>query len=140
MPKIIVPKIIPSIVPKPPVRTTPPITAAAIASNSFKFPFAVSAVLTSNTWHAANIVAQNAVNINKEILTLSNDKQTAEKGEYKDFMSKEINEQNITAKTCIKEYVDQLRKDINLYNFPINPKDIEKIVLMNQNIGDFGEN
>ena len=38
-----------SIVPKPPVRTTPPITAAAIASNSFKFPFAVSAVLTSNT-------------------------------------------------------------------------------------------
>ena len=29
--------------------TTPPITAAAIASNSFKFPFAVSAVLTSNT-------------------------------------------------------------------------------------------
>ena len=52
--------------------------------------------------------------INKEILTLSNDKHIAEKGEYKDFMSKEINEQNITAKTCIKEYVDQLRKDINI--------------------------
>ena len=68
--------------------------------------------------------------INKEILILSNDKHTAEKGEYKDFMSKEINEQNITAKTCIKEYVDQLRKDINLYNFPINPKDIQKIVLI----------
>ena len=68
--------------------------------------------------------------INKEILILSNDKQTAEKGEYKDFMSKEINEQNITVKTCIKEYVDQLRKDINLYNFPINPKDIEKIILI----------
>ena len=68
--------------------------------------------------------------INKEILTLSNDKQTAEKGEYKDFMLKEISEQNITAKTCIKEYVDQLRKDINLYNFPISPKDIQKIVLI----------
>ena len=68
--------------------------------------------------------------INKEILILSNDKHTAEKGEYKDFMSKEINEQNITVKTCIKEYVDQLRKDINLYNFPINPKDIQKIVLI----------
>jgi len=68
--------------------------------------------------------------INKEILTLSNDKHTAEKGDYKDFMSKEINEQNITAKTCVKEYVDQLRKDINLYNFPINPKDIQKIVLI----------
>ena len=68
--------------------------------------------------------------INKEILTLSNDKLTAEKGDYKDFMSKEINEQHITAKTCVKEYVDQLRKDINLYNFPISPKDIEKIVLI----------
>ena len=68
--------------------------------------------------------------INKEILTLSNDKQVAEKGDYKDFMSKEINEQNITAKTCIKEYVDQLRKDVNLYNFPINPKYIQKIILI----------
>jgi len=68
--------------------------------------------------------------INKEILTLSNDKHTAEKGDYKDFMSKEINEQNITVKTCVKEYVDQLRKEINIYNFPIKPKDIEKIVLI----------
>ncbi len=48
--------------------------------------------------------------INKEVLTLSNDKHTTEKGDYKDFMSKEINEQNITARTCVKEYVDQLRK------------------------------
>ncbi len=47
--------------------------------------------------------------LNKKILTLSNDKYTTEKGDYKDFMSKEINEQNITAKTCIKEYVDHLR-------------------------------
>ena len=68
--------------------------------------------------------------INKEILTLSNDKQTAEKGHYKDFMSKEIYEQNITAKTCVKEYVDHLRKDINLYNFPVVPKDIQKIILI----------
>jgi len=68
--------------------------------------------------------------INKEVLTLSNYKHTAEKGDYKDFMSKEINEQNITAKSCVKEYVDHLRKDINLYNFPITPKDIQKIVLI----------
>ena len=68
--------------------------------------------------------------INKRILTLSEDKNTAEKGDYKDFMSKEINEQNITAKNCVKEYVDQLRKDINLYNFPIQPKDIQKIILI----------
>ena len=68
--------------------------------------------------------------VNKDILTLSDDTRTADKGDYKDFMSKEINEQNITAKTCIKEYVDQLRKDINLYNFPIQPNKIQKIVLV----------
>ncbi len=68
--------------------------------------------------------------INKQILTLSNDKHEVDKGHYKDFMSKEINEQNITVKTCIKEYVDQLRQDINLYNFPIKPEKIEKIILV----------
>jgi len=68
--------------------------------------------------------------VNKEVLTLSNDRQTADKGDFKDFMSKEINEQNITAKTCIKEYVDQLRHDINLYNFPIKPQEIKKVVLI----------
>ena len=68
--------------------------------------------------------------INKEILILSNDKHTAEKGDYKDFMSKEINEQDVTTKSCIKEYVDHLRQDINLYNFPIKPQKIEKIVLI----------
>ena len=68
--------------------------------------------------------------INKEILILSNDKFTAEKGNYKNFMSKEINEQTSTTKTCIKEYVDQIRKEINIYNFPINPNNIEKIVLI----------
>ena len=68
--------------------------------------------------------------VNKEVLTLSNDKHAADKGDYKDFMSKEINEQNITAKTCIKEYVDQLRQDINLYNFPIKPQEIKKIFLI----------
>jgi len=70
------------------------------------------------------------IKINKEVLTLSNDKHTADKGDHKDFMSKEINEQHITAQTCIKEYVDQLRQDINLYNFPIEPKDITKIILI----------
>ena len=68
--------------------------------------------------------------LNKKILTLPNDKYTAEKGDYKDFMSKEINEQNITAEICIKEYVDHLGRDINLYNFPIKPEEIKKIVLI----------
>ena len=26
----------------------------------------------------------------------------------------------LTAKNCINEYVDSLKKDINIYNFPIN--------------------
>ena len=68
--------------------------------------------------------------VNKEVLTLSNKNHIAEKGDYKDFMSKEINEQNVTARACIKEYVDQLRQDINLYNFPIKPQEIEKIILI----------
>ena len=62
---------IPSMVPKPPVNTTPPMTAAAIASNSFRLPLAASAVFTSNTWQVANTVAQNAENIKRETFTLS---------------------------------------------------------------------
>ena len=68
--------------------------------------------------------------VNKEILTLSNDKNNTEKGDYKDFMSKEINEQHTTVENCIKEYVDHLKQDINLYNLPINPLEIKKIVLV----------
>tara|TARA_Y100000590_G_scaffold169955_1_gene194531 strand:+ start:3319 stop:5136 length:1818 start_codon:yes stop_codon:yes gene_type:complete len=68
--------------------------------------------------------------VNKKVLTLSDDKFSVDKGDYKDFMSKEINEQFLTSKTCINEYVDQLRNEINLYNFPINPEKINKIVLI----------
>jgi len=68
--------------------------------------------------------------INKEILTLSDEKYVVDKGDHKDFMSKEIYEQDLTAKNCINEYVDTLRKDINLYNFPIKPDEIKKIVLI----------
>ena len=68
--------------------------------------------------------------INKKILTLSFDDKSAVKGDYKDFMSKEINEQSVTVQTCIREYIDHLRQDINLYNFPIPPKKINKIVLV----------
>ena len=68
--------------------------------------------------------------INKKVHILSNDKNLSEKGDYKNFMSKEIFEQPVTAKTCINEYVDSLKKDINIYNFPIAPKNINKIVLI----------
>ena len=68
--------------------------------------------------------------INKKVHILSNDENTSDKGDYKNFMSKEIFEQPITAKTCINEYVDYLSEDINIYNIPIPPKDINKIILI----------
>ena len=45
-------------------------------------------------------------------------------------MSKEIFEQPISVKNGINEYVDKIKNDIKLYNFPIDPKKIEKIVLI----------
>ena len=68
--------------------------------------------------------------INKKTHILSDDKNVADKGEYKNFMSKEIFEQSITAKNCINEYTDSLKKDINIYNFPIPPTEINKIILI----------
>ena len=68
--------------------------------------------------------------INKKVLVLSEDKNISEKGDYKNFMSKEIFEQPITAKNCINEYVDSLREDINFYDFPLKPELINKIVLI----------
>ena len=68
--------------------------------------------------------------INKKTHILSEDENIADKGEYKNFMSKEIFEQPITAKTCVNEYIDSLKKDINIYNFPIEPTKINKIILI----------
>jgi len=68
--------------------------------------------------------------INKEIFELSNEDNVVEKGDYKDFMSKEINEQSITTKKCINEYLDKSRNEINIYNLPIDPKKINKIRLI----------
>jgi len=68
--------------------------------------------------------------INKKTHILSEDENIADKGEYKNFMSKEIFEQPITAKNCVNEYIDSLKKDINIFNFPIEPTKINKIVLI----------
>ena len=45
-------------------------------------------------------------------------------------MSKEIFEQPSTVKNCLNEYIDNIRNDINLYDFPIEPKKIDKIFLV----------
>ena len=68
--------------------------------------------------------------INKKIHTVSDDENISDKGDYKNFMSKEIFEQSSTIKKCISEYTDSLKKDINIYNFPIDPKKINKIILI----------
>jgi glucosamine--fructose-6-phosphate aminotransferase (isomerizing) len=68
--------------------------------------------------------------INKKVLILSDDMNVNDKGDYKNFMSKEIFDQPVTAKNCINEYVDSLRENINFYNFPIKPEIIKKIVLV----------
>ncbi len=68
--------------------------------------------------------------INKKVYVLSDDKNISDKGDFKNFMSKEMFEQPITAKNCINEYVDNIKKDINIYNFPIEPELINKIVLV----------
>ena len=68
--------------------------------------------------------------INKKIYILSDDEKNNDKGDYKNFMSKEIFEQPVTAKNCINEYINSLKKDINIYSFPIEPDNINKIVLV----------
>ena len=68
--------------------------------------------------------------INKKIHIVSDDENISDKGDFKNFMSKEIFEQSTTIKKCLNEYTDSLKKDINIYNFPINPKKINKIVLI----------
>ena len=84
-------------------------------------------VLTKNS---ISFYDSNKNRINKKIHTVSNEENISDKGDFKTFMSKEIFEQPITAKKCVSEYIDSLKKDINIYNFPIKPKDINKIVLI----------
>ncbi len=72
----------------------------------------------------------NLKKVNKKIHTVSDEENISDKGDYKNFMSKEIFEQANTIKKCLNEYTDSLKKDINIYNFPIEPKKINKIILI----------
>ena len=73
---------------------------------------------------------KNNKKIDKKIHQLSSDKSIYNKGSFKDFMSKEIFEQPEVIKKCINEYVDKIRKEINIVNFPIDPKKITKVNLI----------
>ena len=72
----------------------------------------------------------NGNKINKNILNLSQDNQNYDKGDYKHFMAKEIDEQPITIKNCVNEYVDKINRQINIYNFPWKINQISSIVLI----------
>ncbi len=80
--------------------------------------------------HSINFYDANKKKINKKVHIVSEDENISEKGDYKNFMSKEIFEQPMTMKKCISEYVDTLKKDINIFNFPIEPNQIKKIYLI----------
>jgi len=68
--------------------------------------------------------------INKKVLELSGENQKYDKGDYKHFMAKEIDEQPTSIKNGIKEYLDTANNDINIFNFPWKVKDISSVILI----------
>ena len=73
---------------------------------------------------------EDGVKINKKVLELSSSEEKYDKGDYKHFMAKEIEEQPITLKNGINEYIDTSNNDINIYNFPWKSKEISSVTLI----------
>jgi len=74
--------------------------------------------------------SEDGIKINKKVLELSSDEENYDKGEFKHFMAKEIEEQPITLKNGIKEYIDNHNNDINIHNFPWKINEISSITLI----------
>ena len=72
----------------------------------------------------------NGVKINKEVMNLSKEELNYDKGDYKYFMEKEIDEQPSTINDCINQYVDKYNNQINIYNFPWKISSLKSIVLI----------
>ncbi len=68
--------------------------------------------------------------INKKILKLSSNESNYDKGDFKHFMAKEIEEQPVTVKTGIKEYLDSTNNEINIFNFPWKINEIKSVTLI----------
>ena len=68
--------------------------------------------------------------VNKKVLELSSKEENYDKGDFKHFMAKEIEEQPITLKNCVKEYIDNINNDINIYNFPWKLDEINSVTLI----------
>ena len=77
-----------------------------------------------------NFFNEEGIKINKKVLELSSNEENYNKGDFKHFMAKEIEEQPATVKTGIKEYVDNINNDINIYNFPWKINEIKSISLI----------
>ena len=73
---------------------------------------------------------EEGVKINKKVLELSTNEENYGKGDYKHFMAKEIEEQPLTLKNGINEYIDNHNNDINIHNFPWKIKEISSITLI----------
>ena len=76
------------------------------------------------------IFTSDGVKINKKVMNLSKDEINYDKGDYKYFMEKEIDEQPSTINACINEYVDKYNNQINIYNFPWKISSIKSIMLI----------
>ena len=74
--------------------------------------------------------SEDGTKINKKVLELSSEEEKYDKGDYKHFMAKEIEEQPITLKNGIKEYLDNSNNDINIYNIPWKKNEISSITLI----------
>jgi len=77
-----------------------------------------------------NFFNEEGKKINKKVLELSSNEENYDKGDFKHFMAKEIEEQPATLKTGIKEYLDNINNDINIYNFPWKINEINTITLI----------
>jgi len=73
---------------------------------------------------------EEGLKINKKVLELSSSEHDYDKGDFKHFMAKEIEEQPRTLKNCINEYVDSINNNINIHNFPWDITEISSITLI----------
>ena len=73
---------------------------------------------------------EDGTKINKKVLELSSEEEKYDKGDYKHFMAKEIEEQPTTLKNGIKEYIDTSNNDINIYNIPWKKGEITSVTLI----------
>ena len=74
--------------------------------------------------------SEEGTKINKKVLELSSQEEKYDKGDFKHFMAKEIEEQPITLKNGIKEYIDTSNNDINIHNFPWKINEISSVTLI----------